>query len=280
MRLFGRKWEVIVGNLRVTELDMAFKIRKTNKPDPNTCELSIYNLSEQSRALLESSVPLPTSSFGIPTMIKAGYEEAQDRIWFGDLRTVNSFKNGPDWVTVVGSGDGEAAIRTARINQSFAEGTSGSTVLAALVTAMGLGPGNLGFATGLLAANPLAQTIASQGIVLSGSAADHLTDITDALGIEWSVQDQTIQFMARKQPVPGKTVLLTPETGLIDPPPTVDNDGILTCQMLMIPGVAPGTLLTLASERVQGIYRVIVAEYEGDTAGDPWFITVEAERYG
>lgn len=279
MRLFGRKWAAQVGTLEVSDLDMAFRVVKTSKPEPNSCELSIFNLSERSRALLEELEPATESVDGIPVKIEAGYEEATSVIWLGDLRTVESSSDGPEWITTVGSGDGEAAIKTSRINESFGKATTGETVLRALARALGVGLGNLDLILPRIAASPLAGTLASQGLVLSGSAADQLTAITDALGLEWSIQDSTLQFLERGKPLVGQAVLLNSGTGLIEPAPSVDNEGLLTVRMLMIPGVNPGSLLVLDSKRIKGNYRIVTAVYEGDTSGEPWSITAEAERY-
>jgi hypothetical protein len=39
--LFGRAAAVTVDTVRITGLRVAFRVEKTLKPDPNTCELAI-----------------------------------------------------------------------------------------------------------------------------------------------------------------------------------------------------------------------------------------------
>jgi hypothetical protein len=276
-RLFGRRWTITIDTIQVTELDMSFRCKKTIKPDPNTCELTVYNLNAVNRAHLEELRPKKDALVGIPVKIEAGYADAQSLIWLGDLRTVETKPDGSTWVTELSSGDGEKACKKARVSQSFGPATSPDTVLRALAHAMGIGVGNLEFFAQKQLFDSLARQITSQGLVISGSAAKHLTRWAKSSNLEWSIQDGALQFTDRGKPLPGKILLLNSETGLIGTP-TVDNEGLLTVTMLMIPDVLPGSLLVLDSERIKGNYRIREAEYEGDTSGQPWYITAVCER--
>ncbi len=277
MKLFGRRWSITIDKLQITELDMNFHVKKSIKPEPNTCDLTVFNLNPKQRATLEEIRPKKKDLVGIPVKIEAGYEEAQSLIWLGDLRTVETTLDGSEWVTDLSSGDGEKAKKKARVAQSFGPGTSPDTVLRALAHAMGIGVGNLEFFAQKQLFDSLARQIASQGIVLSGSAAAHLTRWAESSDLEWSIQDGAIQFTDRGKPLPGQVVLLNAGSGLIGTP-SVDNEGLLTVKMLMIPDVIPGSLLVLDSERIKGNYRIQKADYEGDTTGTPWYITAICER--
>lgn len=287
MRLFGRKWSVQINRSLYEDIDMAFRIERTVKPHPNTCDLTLYNLSPQQRAELagtplvpiaQKSGPAKHQHKGIPVRITAGYEDADCVIWQGDLRTVESKKNGPDWVTELGSGDGEQAYQRSRINLSFAKGTAFATVIKAVVKAIGLGEGNLALYLPRLAGSPTIARIATQGIVLSGSASQILTDLASSVGLEWSIQDGVLQFTERGLPVFGRAVFLSKDTGMIESP-SVDNEGVLTVKMLMIPHVVPGSVLVVDSRAVKGNYRIETAHYEGDTSGQPWYITATCKKY-
>jgi hypothetical protein len=278
MRLFGRAWSVTIDRLEVSGHDMAFEVEKSLKPDPNTCELRLWNLNESQRSQLEELRPKKGSLVGIPVKIEAGYEAASSLIWLGDLRTVESNREGPDWITVLGSGDGEKSVQLARINQSFDKLTSVDTILRSIAKAMGVGPGNLEFFAQRLLLTGQGGKLATEGVVLSGRAADKLTAWCRSLDIEWSVQDGALQFTDRGKPLIGQAFLLSAETGLIGTP-TVDNEGVLSATMLMIPGLVVGSLLVLNSRRIKGNYRVRKAKWDGDTSGQPWYIHVEAERF-
>jgi hypothetical protein len=46
----------------------------------------------------------------------------------------------------------------------------------------------------------------------------------------------------------------------------------------MIPGIMPGTLAVVTSERVQGNYRIDQTVHYGDTSGEPWYTDISATR--
>lgn len=287
MKLFGRKWSVQIDRTSFEGFDMSFSIVKTRKPEPNTCELRLYNLSADQRGELEGtplvkiaakSGPAKHQHKGIPVRISAGYEDADCVIWQGDLRTVESKHDGVDWVTELGSGDGEEAYQRSRVNLSFGRGTPVATILTQLAKSIGLGLGNLPLYLPRLALSPTAAQIASQGLVLSGSASSILTNITHSVGLEWSIQDGVLQFTERGLPTLGMVVLVSPLTGMVGEP-SIDNEGVVTVKMLMIPNVVPAGVIVVASERISGNYSIEKATYEGDTSGQPWYITCECKPY-
>lgn len=298
--LFDRSVVVTINTFKLVLLDAAFKIEKTIKPEPNTCDLSIWNLSEGQRSELEmllTAARLRAKSAltgtgltdaklkeevakrltGIPVDIAAGYGGDNTLIWSGDLRTAKSAHEGTEWVTVVESGDGEKAFQNARVNLSFGPRTPAGDVLLALVNALGVGLGNT---------QKFLRTVTvgggrtfPQGVTLSGSVARELTDFCRSAGLEWSIQNKTVQFVDRGQALVGKAVRLSSDTGMIGSP-TVDSDGLLTVSMKMIADVRLGALVSLDSSRIKGEYRVEKATWAGGTAGSEWGITVEAQRYG
>lgn len=288
MKLFGRKWSVQIDRALFEGLDMSFSVVKSTKPEPNTCSLRLFNLSSEQRSALESTplVKIPTKGaggprfqhLGIPVRIDAGYEEADSLIWHGDLRTVESTHDGADWVTELGSGDGEEAYRKSRVNLSFGPGTPIATILRTLASALGVGVGNSPLFIARVAANATLATLSAQGLVLTGSVAEQLSHLTRSVGLEWSIQDGSLQFAERGVPVLGRAVLLSAATGLTGEP-AINQQGVLSARMLMIPGVLPGSVLVLDSERIKGNYRIEQATYEGDSSGQPWYITVECKPF-
>lgn len=287
MKLFGRKWSVQIDRTTFNEFDMAFSVVKTTKPEPNTCELSLYNLSADARGQLEGtplvkvaakSGPAKHQHKGIPVLISAGYEDADSVIWQGDLRTVESEKNGTEWITKLGSGDGEEAFQRSRVNLSFGRTTQMPVVVQALAKAMGVGVGNLPLYIPRLAASPTALQMGAHGLSISGSAATHLTYITQSVGLEWSIQDGVLQVTERGLPVLGQVVLVSPSSGMVEEP-SLDNEGVLTVKMLMIPNVVPGAVIVVASERINGNFRIETATYEGDSSGQAWYITANCKSF-
>lgn len=289
--LFNRAVDVTVNTTRFTQLDCAFKIEKSLKSEPNTCELRIYNLNAEHRSALEQLNP-PTkagsalakkkekthkATRGIPVKIEAGYEGNLSLLWLGDLRSAKSLHDGSDWITVLESGDGEKAWQNARMNVSYGPKTPVDTVIRAMVRALGVGEGNLSQIVHKIQVAG-AGKILPHGTVISGRVARELTDWCRSCDLEWSIQDGALQIIDRGKALAGRAIKLSSDTGLVGSP-TVDIDGILTCKMKMIPDVRPGTLIVMNAERLKGAYRIQKASWSGDTSGGDWDITVEAQRY-
>lgn len=274
--LFGRSVSVTVGTTKFRDLDVAFSIEKSIKPEPNTCDLTIYNLTKDHQAALEALAPRGTApaTQGIPCEIEAGYQDETSLIWRGDLRTVETLSDGADAVTILSSGDGEKAWVHGRNHVSYGPKTPIETALRAVARALGVGEGNLSKVVSQL--KVAGSAIFPTGKVLSGSASRQLMELVRSAELEVSVQDGALQFIDRGQALDGKAILLSPSTGLIGSP-TVDNEGIMSCRVLMIPEVRIGGAAVLDAERLKGDYRLIHGTWMGDTSGGDWAIDLQGE---
>lgn len=276
-RLFERRVIVTVDTIQFENLDCSFRVKKTLKPQPNTCELTIYNLSEEHIAQLENLRPKEKQATkGIGCRIEAGYKDATSQIWLGDLRTVLTTREGSDWVTRLESGDGEKAWKNARLHVSYGPGTALETALRAMVRELRLGEGNLSKIVSKLKQNGSAFFPA--GKTFSGAVSRQLTAFARSADLEVSIQDGALQFLDRGKALATQAVRLAPETGLIGSP-TVDNEGVLEAKCLMIPEMRCGGLVTIDARRVKGTYRIEEAEWAGDTDADEWSIVVRGKRY-
>jgi hypothetical protein len=276
--LFDRRATVTVDTIRFTALDFSFRIEKSLKPEPNTCELEIFNLSEEHASRLELLAPKTGKRAiqGIPCKIEAGYKDSVSQLWLGDLRTVETVVDGPDTVTRLSSGDGEKAWQNARLHVSYGPKTPIETALRAVARALGVGEGNLGKVVSKL--KIAGSAIFPMGAVISGSASRELVEIARSADLEVSIQDGALQFLDRGRALAGQAIRLAPETGMIGSP-TVDNEGVLTVESLIIPDLKPGALIVVEGKRVKGNFRATKCTWSGDTAGADWTITTEAERY-
>lgn len=286
--LYDRVCNVTVGALRgnirvglqVAKHRVAFRVEKTLQPKPNKCEVSIYNLSREQRAQIEELSVKPDTAAkeaGVPVLIEAGYKSTEaSQIFLGDLRTVSSKREGADWITTIESGDGELAKQNP-IAISYGPQTSPDIALRAIVRALGVSDGNVN-AIAIKLRTTGAGTLFPKRAVMSGAAFTHLDHFARSAGFEWSIQDGAIQLINRGKILDGFAFRLSKSSGLIDSP-AVDHKGLLTCKMLIQPGVKPGSLIVLDSATASGNYRIERATWEGDTYDIPWYITVEAKRY-
>lgn len=290
-------------------LDAAFEVVKSLKEEPNTCELTIWNLNEKHRADLSElardiadsvrkaeaalkaaegeGAEADAAEFrnllanvpGLLCRIEAGYREGVTTIWSGDLRTVDHVREGPEWITTISSGDGERAYSGTRVKMSSPrKGADIDTVFRTLARALGVDQGNLGSAVAALRRSPLARVIKEQGIVIYGPASRELSSLARSAGLEWSIQDGALQLLERGKARNGDVVVLRADTGMIGTP-SVGTEGLLRVRSLIIPGIRVGGLIQLDARDVKGMYRVERATWSGDTSSDSWHIEMEATRY-
>lgn len=276
--LFDRRVTVTVDTIEFADLDVAFKVEKTLKAQPNTCELSIWNLTREHQAQLEQlgkkgKTPATT---GIPCKIEAGYKDATSLIWLGDLRTADTVYDDPSWVTHLSSGDGEKAWQNAKLHVSYGPKTPLETALRAMVRALGVGEGNLAKTVAKL--KQAGSVIYPHGTVISGPVSRELQAFAQSADLEVSIQDGAIQFVDRGEALAGKSLLLNSDTGLIGSP-AIDNEGVLSAKMLLIPDVRCGGLVTIDAERTKGTFRIEQATWSGDTSSTDWYIEIKAKRY-
>ena len=289
--LFDRRYDLTVGTLNLPGFRCHFRIEKTLKPEPNKGLVEVYNLSSDHRGALSQLAPgkrvgkkparkvVSHAALGsIPVRLEAGYKDpGPELIFLGNLRTVDSERQGADWITTIASGDGERAFRTARINQTFGPRTPPDVALRALVRSLGIGDGNLAQVVHDLKFSGTA-TLLARGLVLSGPTSRMMTDFCRSANLEWSVQDGGLQFVDLNTALSQKAVVLSSGTGMIESP-TVDGAGVLKVRTLMIPGLKCGALVVCQGLNVQGNYRVEKITYEGDTHGHDWGCEIEAKRY-
>lgn len=267
--LFRRSYAVQIGTLRITDLDVAFDVFRSLKREPNTAELSVWNLNEDHRQQIREARE-------IVVQIEAGYGGENALIFLGDLRDAHTERDGPDLVTKLSSADGGKKARVARVSHTYQPNTSLASVLRNAAQALGVGIGN---AEEAVAAADLegAGTIFPHGAVVSGNAAAELDGLLRSAGLEYSIQNGQLQVLDRNQFLRGTAVRLTAATGLIGSP-SEGSDGVVTARCLMIPDVFPGRRVRFDSPEVSGFFRVETATYTGETAGEDWGIEIECKR--
>jgi hypothetical protein len=296
---FLRSSTVTVGTTQIQNIGLQlglrvqFSVKRTLKPkEPNTADLKVWGLSPTTRAALAQGaqkttiIAAPPAGIPgvqgapvsvIPVQIDAGFIGATSTLFLGEMRSAQSVTDGPEIVTELNTGDGDTALALQRMNATFLAGTTPEKVVRQVLAQMGIGAGNLAAALPVFAR---AQgTLFVRGLVMKGSAAQALIDICASVGLEFSVQNGAAQFLPLGQPLAGQAYKLSSNSGLIGSP-TVDTSGICSFVSFLLPGLNPGAPVVIDSEFVQGTYRILSAEYVGDTAGNEWYVKAEAASMG
>ncbi len=278
-RLKDRRATITIDTLQiqcggVQGLDVSFDVDKRLDGKPNTATINIWNLNPTHRGELSVKAAAAKKK-KVLVQVEAGYAEGTSRIFRGDLRSAYHEHSGADVITHVEAGDGEWTIPRAKIAKSWGPGTPVSTVLTDIAGSLGLGKGNLAAAT-------IAQFLGGGsafvgGTAVSGKSVKELTRICRSLGIEWSIQDGTIQFLSTGKALEGTALLIRSDTGMIGSP-NIDQKGRLHVRTLIIPDLFPGRKIKLDAIDLQGFYKIQECKYNGDIAGTDWYIDVEAVR--
>jgi hypothetical protein len=265
--LFDRKVRVQVDEYVIEELDVAFEIVKSlSAQTPNSAEIRIWNLNAEHRKRLQELEKVYVS-------LEAGYVGGTSLLFRGDLRDVLSTREGSEWITTVTSDSGRLA-RKRRILKSFAPGATVQDVLTAAAKAMGVRLGNTAAKT---VSAKIQGTQASKffnGYALAGAIEGELDRLARSCGLEWSIQEDELQFLDQGKPLQELGIELTPDTGLIGSPEP-GNKGITEARCLMIPDLFPGRRIRITSEHVTGIYRAETTKHTGNTAERDWYVDLE-----
>jgi hypothetical protein len=147
MSFFGRVWRVTIlrtngavldprafddaTGLEITELDIKAEIEKKLEKNPNTCNLTIYNMSELERALVKE-LPLTVK-------LEAGYDGSLELLYLGDVRFASSDQTDEtSWETKIHLKDGGRAFAGAFVSRSYKRGTPVGTIVREVAGTMGL----------------------------------------------------------------------------------------------------------------------------------------------
>lgn len=293
---FGdRDWKITVAGASIPrDLGVSFTVRKTLEPEPNTCEVTLLNLSESSRSNIEGlRLNLKMNAKGtrkgtfkkvgpqtgnIRVDVEAGYTEAgRSLIFSGSLRTAVTESDGIDSRTVIWGEDSGQAFWAARVSASFPPGTTYETVARYCAARSGLGEGNLpavfsGGIPGVGAPNK----VFPRGTTLSGSAMDELRGVLRGMGVSMSIQDGVVFCVLsdRRKISPTTFVVLSPSSGMLGSPARTP-EGRVRVRSLIRPGLFPGGGVELKSSLVTGQYTIVSVDYSGDTYGGAWFADLE-----
>lgn len=264
MKLFRRAWRVQVGTLDASTLACKFKVQRTLAMGrAGHAEIVIYGLSPEHRREIISAPRRRTF-----VELHAGYADGMSLLFRGDLRKAVQARDGTEWSVTVTAGDGEHAIRNARVSRSFAAGTTLSTVVRAIADAMGVGVGNALDAFRGASLGAVGDTF-PEGTLVHGLAAAELTRLCDSTRLTWSVQDGNLQVLPLGGALAREAIRLSADSGLVGAPEIV-NRRTVNVKTLMIPGAVPGQQVVLDSAVISGVWRISEAEYVGDTHGSDW----------
>lgn len=287
---FGRRAQLFLVEgekaLDLSELRFSFRTQQQDVESPSSCRIRVYNLSE-------STIKKIKGEFS-KVVLQAGYENNYGIIFQGNVKQwgTGRIPGGTETYLDIMAADGDLAYNYATINKTLAAGSSSQDRIKAAVEAMG----TKGVGSGQIA--PYTGGILPRGKVLFGMARASLRQETQSVGATWTINNGQINVTPLDGYLPGEAVVLNAKTGMVGlPEQTIDG---MRVRCLLNPKIVIGGriqldnksinqtvqqnptgapvpynqyagLQLLASIAADGLYRVFVAEHEGDNRATPWY---------
>lgn len=272
--------------LDLSNLRFRFQVKAMDVESPNNAAIRVYNLSRDTLVKIRGEFSR--------VILQAGYENNFGVIFDGTIKQFRIGREGTtDTYLDILAADGDLAYNLALVNKTLAAGSSSGDRIAATTDAM-----RQRGVTGVQ--NQLQTTggILPRGKVLFGLARAKLRDEVETLGATWSIQQGVVTIIPKTGYLPNEIVVLSGQTGLIGrPEQTVDgvkarcliNPNIFVGARVQIDNKAINQLVQsnpanapvpynqwtgvqlVANVTTDGIYRVYVIEYDGDTRGQQWY---------
>lgn len=264
-----------VGPIKIIDgLKISFDVGKSSKSSPNRGSIKIFNLSEKTRALVESKstrVSLKIGYLGLNPqgIFNSGFlsSKTTSLVFVGNIAKFSHSKDGPEIITDIELGDGLNRYKNAPIEKSYGEGARLNIAINDLITALGLKKGSI---------LSIPQKTYGNGLVLSGLAKTQLDKLCDANDLEWSIQDESVQIVPRYTSTNESVILLNSKTGLVGSPQKT-KDGILF-KSLIQPALRPGRKVKIESMFLNATYTLRTVQHSGDSHEGPFHSTCEAKK--
>lgn len=269
-------------------LRIAFDITKQIAGTPNTSKFEFYNLSSQTRSLIQS---------GFLIQLQAGYQGLMNTIFIGNVneKGAKSERKGADIITSIECSEGASSIIMARLDKSYPGGTTLSQVLQDVAQAMNVNSITTdgGVGSGIVVGIP--SFTYGRGLTVHGACRDTLDKILKPFGLRWLVQNGNLNIIPVRAYNGTATIVLNsgtttdPNTGVSKFDPTLCTGLIGTPSVvgqyteftaLLNPNIVPGCQIQLICENTtqNGYYKVNQARYVGDTHESKWQVECQGTK--
>lgn len=264
---FRRAVALTIGTVtRIEDLRVSFRVVRNVRKEPNTADISIWNLSETTRSSLQDR--------GLTLLLEAGYQDDLKSLYLGDISKASHRHEGPDWISSIQSGDG-LTLSASRYLRSFSQGTAVKEALRGILTSLGAAAEQ---ALAALTRGDLAgaEEQLINGIALAGPTPEEIQKLAASAGLEFSIQDGQIQLLDKGKATADEAVFLSPTTGLIGSPQPGEK-GIVRARALLNGAIRPAGRVVIDSSLINGVFRVEKVEHSGDNFGGDWYSDIEAK---
>lgn len=240
--LFGRRHKIVISDnegtaVDVSDLHCTFKVTKTMLLEPNTSEITIYNLN----AKTENAI----SMVGTRVIIEAGYEGSQfGKIFDGDiLQCIREKEDAHTYKLTIIALDSDRAINLDVANFSIMRGQTLRSMVEHLANEA-KDPVKLG-----TIAECLSNKTLTRGKVFFGKSSDFMEQIAKSNGLKYYMDDGVLNLVDLEELPKDEIVELNPKSGLIGVPEQTEYG--IRGQSLINPQIKLNALLHVDSSLIK-----------------------------
>lgn len=254
------------------DFNFSFKAIQEDRPTIGQCEVSIYNLAENTRNAIKK---------GDPCILNAGYEDNIGSVFVGQIMEIKNEKKDLDWVTKISAIDAMSEWMGAWINKTYRGPISASDVLTDVLGVFGLE---------VHTKELVKDVVYPRQKLCQGKIKDVIREI--------AVVDCKSRFIVKNgqivinDPRDGvnQGYLLSAETGMLyaktkEALQSVDNDNRPDIQSqeekeetapeteitsLLNHNIGCADTIQVESEAMNGEFTVVTVTHEGETKGNKW----------
>ncbi len=248
--------------IRIDGLRVDFEATKTDKIEANSGIVSIFNLSDDTRAKIDNSKFI---------RVWIGYENSENLavVLFSEISKIQHSKNALDIVTTISCTDGKTVLNDMYISKSYANKTSKKIILEDILKD-----------TGLKILNPkILSKLEGQenyGTSVNGCVKDIISDLIKDTDLKVSIQNNSVLVDSFASTI-GQKFLISEYSGMIGTP-TLNGD-IATVECVIFSDLNIACQVELYSRFVSGIFKIKNLKILGSNFGNDWKMQLECERF-
>lgn len=293
MYKFDRTYRLVVGKSGgqgkeiKPPIHIEFEIEKTTKPDPNQHKIKIYNLKPE-------TVEAISKPDGF-CVLYAGYKEEEEDVLMaaGGVVDAYTYLDGENRITELIVADGWVELRDSAVSLGYGKGVNAHTIIKDIAGQMNLH---------LVMDKDVPNRTWEHGFSFMGAARKALDKVVAGTGLEWSVQNQTLQVIKKLNTTKRQAVVISPDSGLIGYPekqregarekaPAPTKKGkqkeIVSAEQqrdgwkvtsLLLPFINPGDIVKVESREINDFYRVENVKHSGALDDGDWVSELELKE--
>lgn len=251
---------------RQDELRVRFNIKKTILGAPNSSQIVIYNLKEDSRNRISANLS--------SVQLSVGYDDNIRKLSSGGILSSIPAPSFPQIETRINALDGYGSTTFATYNRTFSQAEPVSNVVEEIARTLP------NVTIGDISVNGI---LGPKGGSFSGRSAASLDELADQWGFSWSVQDGVFQAISDGTSSNRVFDLNTENGTLISVLPITSGplQQVIGTEITSIldPRIRPGDQVRVnssVSPTLNGVYTVTNIDFAGDSHGKQWECKIQS----